>query len=189
MEQASAALPQYQCHKKVWALKIKSIVNAPPQPEGSESDPGMRSLVVEPEHVFAPINVSGAFMQKHSPQPGGYWVRYEDGYESFSPAKAFEEGYSLLDTGSSGFLNPSREQSKSQGDPTTFEQELERLINRFSKENGSDTPDFIVTAYLLRCLETYDSTVQARENWYGRRIHSIVGAISPESAPSKPTDA
>lgn len=29
---------------------------------------------------------------------GGYLVRYEDGYMSWSPAKAFEEGYTLLPT-------------------------------------------------------------------------------------------
>jgi hypothetical protein len=28
---------------------------------------------------------------------GGYYVRYEDGYESWSPAKAFEEGYTRVD--------------------------------------------------------------------------------------------
>jgi hypothetical protein len=32
-------------------------------------------------------------MIKHAPQVGGYYVRYPDGYESWSPAKAFEEGY------------------------------------------------------------------------------------------------
>ena len=26
----------------------------------------------------------------------GYWVLYEDGWQSWSPAKAFEEGYTKL---------------------------------------------------------------------------------------------
>jgi hypothetical protein len=30
------------------------------------------------------------------PQPGGYFVVYKDGYKSFSPAKAFEEGYTRI---------------------------------------------------------------------------------------------
>ena len=33
------------------------------------------------------------FMDKHSPQVGGYYVVYKDGYKSYSPAQAFEEGY------------------------------------------------------------------------------------------------
>jgi hypothetical protein len=37
--------------------------------------------------------VDAAYLIKHAPQPGGYYVRYQDGYESWSPAKAFEEGY------------------------------------------------------------------------------------------------
>ncbi len=39
------------------------------------------------------LRVVRAFMDKHEPQVGGYYVLYEDGYQSYSPAKAFEEGY------------------------------------------------------------------------------------------------
>ena len=48
-----------------------------------------------------------------------------------------------------------------------FSKELENLINRYSKENGSDTPDFILSDYLNQCLETFDKILQAREQWYG----------------------
>jgi hypothetical protein len=34
--------------------------------------------------------------ERSNPQIGGYYVLYEDGYESFSPADAFESGYSLI---------------------------------------------------------------------------------------------
>jgi len=53
-------------------------------------------------------------------------------------------------------------------DKTGFEKELERLLNKHSMESGSDTPDFILSKYLLGCLEVYNSTVKAREKWYGR---------------------
>lgn len=51
---------------------------------------------------------------------------------------------------------------------TEFRKELERLINKYSMENGSDTPDFILADYLVACLDAFDATVKAREKWYGR---------------------
>lgn len=50
----------------------------------------------------------------------------------------------------------------------TFEKELENLINRHSKENESNTPDFILAQYICGCLATFNVAVQQRENWYGR---------------------
>ena len=37
-----------------------------------------------------------------------------------------------------------------------FEKELTDLLNRYSKENGSNTPDFILARYLIGCLKNYD---------------------------------
>ena len=42
------------------------------------------------------VTVSAAYVAKHSPKGGGYYVRYADGYESWSPADAFEGGYTLV---------------------------------------------------------------------------------------------
>lgn len=52
-----------------------------------------------------------------------------------------------------------------------FRLDLEILINNYSKENGSDTPDFILAEYLTDCLSTFDKTMQKREEWYGREIN------------------
>lgn len=49
-----------------------------------------------------------------------------------------------------------------------FRNDLETIINRHSKENGSDTPDFFLAEYLEGCLDVFDKTVSAREKWYGR---------------------
>jgi len=49
----------------------------------------------------------------------------------------------------------------------TFREELEQLINKYSVENGSDTPDFILAAYLTNVLDAYGSAVKLRDNWYG----------------------
>ena len=50
----------------------------------------------------------------------------------------------------------------------TFEKELEHLINRYSFENPSNTPDFILAQYMKGCLDVFNTAVQQRENWYGR---------------------
>jgi hypothetical protein len=49
-----------------------------------------------------------------------------------------------------------------------FEQELEDLINKYSMENDSDTPDFILAEYLIGCLEAFNKAVTKREDWYNR---------------------
>ena len=45
---------------------------------------------------------------------------------------------------------------------------LASVLNRFSAENASNTPDFILAQYLLGCLAAWNQAVQQRETWYGR---------------------
>ena len=45
---------------------------------------------------------------------------------------------------------------------------LASTLNRFSAENASNTPDFILAQYLLWCLAAWNQAVQQRETWYGR---------------------
>ena len=80
--QAQMEMPKYQCHKKVWALKIAGI-----------SLDGELSFE---ESNYAPVLPTKEWLDKHNPEVGGYYVAYGDGYYSFSPAKAFEEGYTLI---------------------------------------------------------------------------------------------
>ena len=47
----------------------------------------------------------------------------------------------------------------------TFTEALEQLINKYSKENGSNTPDFILAEYLTACLKAYDTATNERNNW------------------------
>ena len=54
---------------------------------------------------------------------------------------------------------------------TQFEKELSRLINEYSKENDSDTPDFILARYLNAALDNFNAAVKDREQWYGRQKH------------------
>ena len=54
-----------------------------------------------------------------------------------------------------------------------FKQQVEILINQFSQENGSNTPDFILAGYLLSCLNAFDNAVRKRDQWYG--VHLMPG--------------
>lgn len=87
-------MPLYQCFKQVRALKIKAI-NEIVTREGIVPISTDYELVFENEK-YGTFKVSLDFMQRTSCVPGGYLIRYEDGYLSFSPAKAFEEGYVRL---------------------------------------------------------------------------------------------
>ena len=56
----------------------------------------------------------------------------------------------------------------------TFRKELCHLLNYYSKEGGSDTPDFILAEYLEGCLKVYDKTLKVRELWYNRALNKDV---------------
>lgn len=47
-----------------------------------------------------------------------------------------------------------------------FRDDLETLINRYSMENGCDTPDFILADYLAACLIAFDNATNSRTDWY-----------------------
>lgn len=85
-----SAMPLYLSHKKVRALKIKKVYDTAPNLtvltfEGiSEDDADTVSFT--PEHLQG----------KPAPQSGWYMVVYENGYISFSPADAFEDGYTRI---------------------------------------------------------------------------------------------
>ncbi len=50
-----------------------------------------------------------------------------------------------------------------------FEKDLEHLLNKHSMENGSNTPDFILASFLVKCLEVFDGHVRWRQRWYGSK--------------------
>jgi hypothetical protein len=53
--------------------------------------------VITPEdESYAPFEVSAEYVMRHKPQVGGYYVVYPDGYKSWSPAEAFESGYTRI---------------------------------------------------------------------------------------------
>lgn len=78
-------LPRYKSHKIVHAMKIKCVLVE----DGS-------IWIVPDDKEYAAFEVDAAYYDKHKPQAGGYYVVYEDGYKSWSPAEAFESGYTRV---------------------------------------------------------------------------------------------
>lgn len=68
----------------------------------------------------------------------------------------------------------------------SFRQELSQLLNRYSRENTSGTPDYILANHLGRCLDSFDQTMIERENWYGRSIKPSPSIEDPNGNPNDP---
>ncbi|MFZ2306826.1 MAG: hypothetical protein WAW73_20320 [Rhodoferax sp.] len=83
MNEQANPMPAYKSHKTVRAAKITAF--------RKNGNPDMPDLVLG--DIGCIVSLLADWHQKHKPQVGGYLVQYEDGYQSFSPAKAFEEGY------------------------------------------------------------------------------------------------
>ncbi len=60
--------------------------------------------------------------------------------------------------------NPYPEINERDGD--NFIGELSTLINKYSKENGSNTPDYILANYLNDCLLLFNKAVMKRSEFY-----------------------
>jgi len=88
---AEVEMPLYERHKRVHALKIAHVEHLRTDTTTDEN-PIVRIHFVE--LGFAPIEMN--LRGKPTPDVGWYYVVYEDGYKSFSPAKAFDEGYTFV---------------------------------------------------------------------------------------------
>lgn len=84
-------IPQWQCHKIVQASKIIAMDEL----GKDDKDPSTTCFRWWLECGIM-INVSKSLASRGYPNTGDYYVLYADGYESWSPAKAFEEGYTKL---------------------------------------------------------------------------------------------
>ena len=76
-------MKRYKCHKEDHAGKITSITI---HQMGAE-------LVLEDGQK---LDVPTSWLNRHDPKAGGYYVLYEDGYASWSPSQAFENGYTEM---------------------------------------------------------------------------------------------
>lgn len=85
----STEMPRYEWrmrHQKVSALKIKEVKVA--------SD---GTAVIEPvDPGFGEFDVEASYVEKYSPQPGGYYVQREGGDETFISESEFESEYARI---------------------------------------------------------------------------------------------
>ncbi len=81
-------MPCYRCHKKVWALKISAIEIL--------EDGAAKIAPVEKEFDVFKTEPGFGDRFKGGEDDLGYFVLYEDGYQSWSPTEAFEDGYTRL---------------------------------------------------------------------------------------------
>lgn len=84
-------LPKWKSHKIVWGFKIAEIF-----PITGGDLQGGAVLRSSPQDGSYEMTVDQAYMDRHHPEIDGYFVLYKDGYMSWSPAEAFEEGYTRV---------------------------------------------------------------------------------------------
>lgn len=81
----TSKMQRYRCHKVVHAGQITAML-----PIAG----GFRIEYLGTGGIACFVNVKDAWAAKHAAaEAGGYLVVYEDGFMSYSPKKAFEDGY------------------------------------------------------------------------------------------------
>ena len=100
--------------------------------EGENRETDGSAMITPEEEGYAPFKVDFEYMRKHKPQVGGYFVQYEDGYKSFSPAEPFESGY----TRETSDFKPRLEAEKSE-----LEEKLNKLDSFLMSEKVNSVDD------------------------------------------------
>lgn len=113
-------MQQYQSHKQVRAVKIQDFISIPErnfmvlvcsdnfnyaryitEHVLTQTLSDRNCIIIDlvdddsPAETVAVV-VTHGWAEKFEPHTGGYFVMYQDGYSSFSPQKAFEEGYTPI---------------------------------------------------------------------------------------------
>jgi hypothetical protein len=96
MDEPQREMPKYQSHKKVWAIKIAKIDKDIDKAKEEDRETDGSAVITPADEGYGAFTVDANYMHKHQPEVGGYYVVYQDGYKSFSPAEAFENGYTRL---------------------------------------------------------------------------------------------
>lgn len=87
-------------------------------------------------------------------------------YPNETPDKVLNRLYELQEDMYKGVVCLGDEPVKRQ----PFIKALEELINQYSMENKSNTPDFILAEHLMASLSNLEQTIKERERWYGQEL-------------------
>jgi hypothetical protein len=63
-----------------------------------------------------------------------------------------------------------------------FRDALEGAVNCHSMENGSDTPDFMLAAFMVDVLTAFDNLMRKRDGWYGGSHQRLKAQLEAEGA-------
>lgn len=86
------ALPKYRSHKIVEACVISAF--GYPEEKSLQDMTEHSPVIIYPADIeIPPFTVPYRYILRHAPEPGGVFVRYEDGYISYSPYPQFDKGH------------------------------------------------------------------------------------------------
>lgn len=107
--------------------------------------------------------------------PGDWVVRGVKGELYPCAGEIFAETYMPAEL--DGYLKPAG----------TFRDDLASTINRWSIENDSDTPDFMLADYVITSLQALAQAIDTREQWYGRpAVNPLDRREPPNASPLDP---
>jgi hypothetical protein len=95
---AGMEMPRYRSHKVVWAIKIAAI----------EVRKDKSAIIAPADDGYAPFTTKPGWAERFtgSEKDNGYYIQYADGFASWSPTKAFVDGYSPEDESGSALIPP-----------------------------------------------------------------------------------
>ena len=71
-----------------------------------------------------------------------------------------------FDVDADRLLEIAEDEDEEQETAPLFLDALANLINRYSLENESNTPDYILAEYIANCLTTFTEAVRERDAWH-----------------------
>lgn len=161
-------MQKWKCHKVVEAVRVDAV--RPLAGSLQINGVGDQELMLLGEDATVAVPV--AWVRRHAPDGnpqllcGGYYVRYADGYDSWSPAQAFEKGYTeLVEIDESLFTAHTNEPILRYFTWTHLPERLQKVSKPFAEMAASvilqqpRSPERTVA--LRKLLECKDATVRA----------------------------
>lgn len=62
-----------------------------------------------------------------------------------------------------------------------LQETLAFILDLFSEENKSNTPDFILAQYLIDCLKAYNKATNCRDKWYNEKSEIVSKEVDDET--------